>query len=134
MPIVKTINTVEAFRAEIERADRRCFSYSAQEALFEHLSDLSDATGEPVELDVISLCGEFTEWTREEAIAELAEEGTSTAPPLTDDAIVEALAEMFGTAFKFEYHEWNYDHKARDLPDGTHRVEHIISTRFMTTN
>lgn len=115
--IVKPINTVEAFRVEFERLDRTKFSYYAQEAMFEHLCELAESTGEPVELDVISLCGEYTEWTRDEAIAEI---GASDA---TDDDIVDALAEMFGTALKFEHREWNHDRDALD-----------VSTRFLTLN
>lgn len=38
------------------------FSREGLIALFEYLEDLEDATGEPIELDVIALCCEFTEY------------------------------------------------------------------------
>jgi hypothetical protein len=43
------------------RADQ--FSYEAREALFEHLEQLSEDIGEPIELDVIALCCEWTEYS-----------------------------------------------------------------------
>jgi len=38
------------------------FSYDALEAMFTFLDDLSDDLGEPMELDVISLCCDFCEY------------------------------------------------------------------------
>ena len=38
------------------------FSYSGLKALFDYLEDLEQDTGEELELDVISLCCDFTEY------------------------------------------------------------------------
>ena len=38
------------------------FSIQGLEALFEYLEDYEDSTGEQVELDVIALCCEYTEY------------------------------------------------------------------------
>ena len=49
---------VDAFRA-YGREDQ--FSHDALRALYNYLEDYSDSTGEDVELDVIALCGEWSE-------------------------------------------------------------------------
>ena len=58
----KTINQDDFERAfrEMEREDQ--FSCEGKRALFEHLGEYEDETGEDVELDVIALCCEFTEY------------------------------------------------------------------------
>ena len=38
------------------------FSYAGLKALFDYLEDYEEATGEETELDVISLCCDFTEY------------------------------------------------------------------------
>lgn len=50
---------MDAFRA-CGRRDQ--FSYEALQALFEYLENLADDTREPLELDVIALCCEFSEY------------------------------------------------------------------------
>jgi hypothetical protein len=56
----------DAFR-DMGRGDQ--FTYHGLGLLFEHLEELQDATGEPIELDVIALCCDYSEDT----LAELAE-------------------------------------------------------------
>lgn len=58
---------VEAF-ASHERADQ--FSMEALEALFEFFEELEDETGELVELDVIAICCDFTEYDSPQDCAE----------------------------------------------------------------
>jgi len=38
------------------------FSYEGKKALFDYLNDLSEDLGEPIELDVIGICCDFTEY------------------------------------------------------------------------
>ena len=38
------------------------FSYEGKKALFEYLEDYEDGTGEEIELDVIALCCDYTEY------------------------------------------------------------------------
>ena len=38
------------------------FSYAGKKALYDYLNELSEDIGESIELDVISLCCEFTEY------------------------------------------------------------------------
>ena len=38
------------------------FSYQGKRALFDYLEEYEDETGDEIELDVIGLCGEYTEY------------------------------------------------------------------------
>ena len=57
-----TINEYDFVRAfdEANRSDN--FSRSGRFALYEYLTDLENECGIEIELDVIALCGDFTEW------------------------------------------------------------------------
>lgn len=44
------------------------FSWEALDALYEYLTDLEESTGEQIELDVIALCCEFSEYSIAEAL------------------------------------------------------------------
>jgi hypothetical protein len=60
--MINTINKYEfsdAFQ-KMGRGDQ--FSYEGLIALFDYLEILEDDIGEPIELDVISLCCEYTEY------------------------------------------------------------------------
>ena len=46
--------------ATVGRTDS--FSYEGKRALYEHLMDRAKDSGEPISLDPIELCGEFTEF------------------------------------------------------------------------
>lgn len=66
MAIVQTVSFssfCDTF-ARMGRADQ--FSYAAKKALFDYLENYSEETGEPVELDVIALCREYSEDTAED--------------------------------------------------------------------
>ncbi len=51
---------------DFERAFKECerdnFSYDGLKALFDYLEELEESTGEEIELDVIALCCEYTEY------------------------------------------------------------------------
>jgi len=49
----------DAFR-EMNRDNN--FSFEGKDALFEYLEEYEDSTGEAVELDIIALCCEYTEY------------------------------------------------------------------------
>lgn len=58
----QTINTVSNFRDEFRacgRADQ--FSYDGLGILFAYFEQYEEDTGEPIELDVIAICCEFSE-------------------------------------------------------------------------
>ena len=59
----QSINVYQ-FRDEFAHANRSDnFSYEGLAALFDYLEQYEDDTGEEVELDVIALCCDFTEYT-----------------------------------------------------------------------
>lgn len=69
MAIVQSINSVYQFREAFRLAGRGDqFSYEGLEVLFDYLEELSDDTGEPIELDVVGLCCEYYESSIEELI------------------------------------------------------------------
>jgi len=58
----KTINFYN-FRKEFYKAGREEeFTYNARKALFYNLKEYEEATGEEIELDVVALCCEYTEF------------------------------------------------------------------------
>lgn len=62
MALVTTIDNASQFRdlfAECGRGDQ--FSYEGLGILFDHLEELSDSTGEHVEIDVVGLCCDYSE-------------------------------------------------------------------------
>lgn len=69
MAIVQNINNVHQFREAFRLAGRMDqFSYEGLEVLFDYLEELSEDTGEAIELDVIALCCEYYESSIEELI------------------------------------------------------------------
>ena len=69
MAIVQNINSVYQFREAFRLAGRMDqFSYEGLEVLFDYLDNLSEGTGEPIELDVIALCCDYYESSIEELI------------------------------------------------------------------
>lgn len=64
--IIETVNE-SAFRDAFQRMGRTDqFSYEALGLLYDYLDQLSDDTGEPLELDVIGICCDYSEMTAEE--------------------------------------------------------------------
>ena len=69
MTIVQSINNVHQFREAFRLAGRGDqFSYEGFEVLFDYLEELSEDTGEPIELDVVGLCCEYYESSIQELI------------------------------------------------------------------
>ena len=69
MSIVQSINNVSQFREAFRLAGRGDqFSYEGFEVLFDYLENLSEDTGESIELDVVALCCEYYESSIEELI------------------------------------------------------------------
>jgi len=65
---ISKYNFTEAFRT-MGRSDN--FSYEGLQALFDHLEDYEEDTGEEIELDVIAICCDYTEY---DSALEAAEE------------------------------------------------------------
>lgn len=59
--IYRTINESAFHDAFIDMGRKNQFSYEGRKALFEYLESLAEDTGEPMELDVIALCVDYSE-------------------------------------------------------------------------
>ena len=60
--IVKEV-TFNDFLREFEEFGRaNNFSYEGKRALYDYLSELAEDLGEPIELDIIGICCDFTEY------------------------------------------------------------------------
>ena len=69
MAIVQSINNAYQFSEAFRIAGRMDqFSYEGLEVLFDYLEELSEDTGESIELDVVALCCEYYESSIEELI------------------------------------------------------------------
>lgn len=96
--IIKTVSFydfADAFR-DYDRAEH--FSYDALDMIYRYLDEVSDDTGEPIELDVIAICCDFTEQSVDDVIADYLipiDEGAD------DDAKIEAVQEYleYNTSF-----------------------------------
>lgn len=64
--IYQTINQSNFHDAFISAGRKDQFSYEGLKALFEHLEEYAESTGEPLELDVIALCCDYSEETLED--------------------------------------------------------------------
>ena len=61
MAIVQTLTFCEFCDAFTKTGRNDQFSYAGKQALFDYLEEYSDSTGDPVELDVVALCCEYSE-------------------------------------------------------------------------
>lgn len=57
-----TVSNYDFERAFIDAGRENNFSYAGRNALFNYLEVLEEETGEEMELDVVALCCEFTEY------------------------------------------------------------------------
>jgi hypothetical protein len=57
-----TVNFYNFERSFVDMNRDNNFSYAGKKALFDYLEEYEDSTGEEIELDVIALCGDFTEY------------------------------------------------------------------------
>ena len=69
MAIVQSINNVYQFREAFRLAGRGDqFSYEGLEVLFDYLDNLSEDTGETIELDPVALCCDYYELSIDEIV------------------------------------------------------------------
>lgn len=66
MAIIQTLNVYQFRDAFMQSSRKEQFSYEALTAIFEYLEEYSDSTGEPVELDIVGICCEWSEMTWQE--------------------------------------------------------------------
>ena len=58
----QSVNSYDFERAFITAGRKDQFSYDGLRALFEYLEELEDDSGEEIELDVIALCCDYSEY------------------------------------------------------------------------
>ena len=68
-----TVNLYDFRDAFVRMGRKENFSYEGLEALFDHLEELEDSTGQEMELDVIALCCDYTEYTASELLEEFGD-------------------------------------------------------------
>ena len=88
MAIVDTITNVNKLYHDLQDTSnyKDNFSYAGAEALFIHLDDLSDETGENLEYDPIAWCCEFSEY---DSLQEFNEQYNSADPFESWDEVAE---------------------------------------------
>ena len=58
----QSVNSYDFERAFVTAGRKDQFSYDGLKALFEYLEEYEDGTGEEIELDVIALCCDYSEY------------------------------------------------------------------------
>lgn len=61
--LVKRINFNDFLKEFKEYGRENQFSYEGKKALYNYLNELGEDLGEPIELDVIAICCDFTEYS-----------------------------------------------------------------------
>lgn len=69
--MIKTINFSDFCDAWEHSGRKNSFSYEGKKALFEHLEEYEESTGEKVELDIVALDCDYTEYENLEEIHEV---------------------------------------------------------------
>jgi hypothetical protein len=94
MAIVQTLDKysfIEAFK-QSSRKDQ--FSYEALEAIFDYLEEYSDFNGEPVELDIVAICCEWSEAHWSDIAREYSIDLNDFADDEDDDERIQAVYEF----------------------------------------
>lgn len=60
--LVKSVSFSDFLKEFEELGRENHFSYEGKKALYDYLNELSEDLGEPIELDVIAICCEFTQY------------------------------------------------------------------------
>ena len=98
------------------------FSYEGLEALYDYLIDYEESTGEEIELDVIALCCEYSEWEDiEEFLKNYGDNFQDHWESLTDD-----FAEDEEEARKEEMFEYIQDYTTIIDIDGTSFITQVF--------
>lgn len=94
MAIVQTLSKssfIDAFK-QSSRKDQ--FSYEALKAIFDYLEEYSDSTGEPVELDIVAICCEWSEAHWSDIAREYSIDLNDFADDEDDDERIQAVYEF----------------------------------------
>ena len=79
-----------AFIDEFARYDReKDYSYDAKCALFDYYSELADETGEPIEVDVIDICGDWSEFESLDELNKATENDYESVEDIDDFTVIQ---------------------------------------------
>ena len=86
MALVMTISTAYELQAEFNRYDRsENFTPAGVRVLFDYLEEISEGSGEDINLDIIGLCCEYSEDTFEDIAANYRIDLTDRYGEIIDD-------------------------------------------------
>ena len=94
--MVKTINLYDFERAFVDMNRANNFTYEGKKALFEYLEQYEEETGTPVELDVIALCCEYTEYASLEEFQNDYSADYESIEDIENETIVIRMGEIDG--------------------------------------
>ena len=94
----QTINEYD-FRRAFEQLRPDQFSYQGLSALFDYFEELEDGIGEEIELDVIGICCEYTEY---EDLSEFQEDYGKEYKTIEDIEEQTTVIPVFGDSFIIE--------------------------------
>lgn len=77
--LIKRVTESDFIQAFVDMGRKGQFSNEALEAIYEYLEELSEDIGEPIELDVIAICCEFSEISFAEVLEEWGEDDEDDA-------------------------------------------------------
>lgn len=87
---------IDAFKQSESRKEQ--FSYDALEWLYQYYTEIEEATGEEMELDIIAICCEWTEYEASELINDysylLEDEDSDEVAQMDEDEKAERIAEL----------------------------------------
>ncbi|MBG23705.1 MAG: hypothetical protein CMF22_10315 [Idiomarinaceae bacterium] len=93
---------IEQFRM-MDRMDN--FSIDGLKALFEHLEEMEESSGQRIECDVIALCCDFTEDTIDDIIANYGIDIIEDNGPIDYEEVVEQVIEYLQDNTMVIYHD-----------------------------
>jgi len=94
MAIVQTLSKHSFMDAFKQSSRKDQFSYQALSAIFEYLEDYSDSTGEPVELDIVGICCEWSEAHWSDIAREYSIDLNDFAEDEDNDSRIEAVLQF----------------------------------------
>lgn len=112
MSIIKTLSIYD-FQDEWEKWEDRkdTFSYEGKKALYEYLEQYSEDTGENIELNIVALCCEYTEYNNALEAYKYHNTGTLDLEGDEDEMEQQALEWLRDNTQVIEYDEQYFDHK-----------------------
>ena len=144
MSIVQTVYENDFIDAFVKYGRENNFSYYARVALYEYYEDYSDSIGEDYELDVIGICCEWTEYTKNELISDYSylideievetefreENGLDTTTDNNDDTYEKFFVEPLDDDYVEEFNDFLFEKIIEELENKTTIIRVKETNRF----